>query len=231
MIININDKNFGGPMRMGDIIGCANVVEHFRQLQNSPIKFYCHPSALQPTTYVQNFYSWMVLNTDYFSLSPGQIDLDWARVNLWDYRDIAGDLVKISNNSLQEKKLVLMPLFDADYNVYRNWPIKLYNEILSECETKYPDYDKVLVSKNLPAPNNWRVEHDLARTLDEIKSACVYIGGDTGLSHFVGALDKGPDPIYYYSSRGLLHTTPFNWYSHKKGQLRTYWLDFENTKW
>lgn len=231
MIIGTTATTFGGLMRMGDIIACANVVEHFRKIEkNNEIKFYIE-KAVQPFPYVREFLAWMTENTDYFSAHPGEIDLPWKKVNLWDYRDIAGDLVSIPNNYQQQNKVVVAPLFDADYNIYRNWPHDVYIDIIKQCNELYPDWDKVIVHKNLAAPTGWRASYDVKESLQEIMTARVYYGGDTGLSHFVGALDAGPEPVYYTSSRGLLHTTPINWYTNKKGTMRTYWLDFENTKW
>lgn len=232
MILNVNKLTFGGAMRMGDIVACANVVAHFRQSQNNDeIKFYLGPDSCQSTAYVQEFKTWMIKNTDYFSEQPGEITLPWQRVNLWDYRDISGDLVEIENNFDMEPKVVICPLFDAQYNQYRNWPSSVLDSILEYCATTYYDCRGVIVSAEKIEIPNFTCCTDLTQGLHEIMSAKAYFGGDTGLSHFVGALDKGPHPYYYTSSRGLLHTTPINWYTNKKGTMRTYWLDFERTVW
>lgn len=230
MIVNISPESFGGQMRMGDIIACANVVAHFRKIDNDHVKFYI-AEAVKPWGHVMEFLSWMTMHTDYFSADPGNINLPWRHVNLWDYRDIAGDLVTIQNDRSQVNKVVVAPLFDADYNLYRNWPHEVYINIIKECNELYPDWDKVIVHKNLAAPTGWRASYDLAQSLEEIMTARIYYGGDTGLSHFAGALSSGPEPIYFTSSRGLLHTTPINWYTNKKGQLKTYYLNMENTQW
>lgn len=232
MIFNIKLGTFGGPMRMGDIIACANVVEHFRQTENNTdIKFHLDSTSIQSSTHVQEFCKWMLDNTDYYSATPGEVTLPWSKVNLWDYRDISGDLVKIPNAMTRSKKVVVVPLLDADYNTYRNWPNSVLEKILQDVEVDYLNYDLVVAGANPQDRPGWRSSKKLTYTLQEIMTAEVYIGGDTGLSHFTGALVQGPDPIYYTSSRGLLHTTPLYWYTHKKGQMRTYWLDFENTKW
>ena len=58
-----------------------------------------------------------------------------------------------------------------------------------------------------------------------------FIGGDTGTSHFAGALENGPQNIiYFYSGHGLLHTTPFN-STLGKGIIVHYWHNLEQTKW
>jgi len=231
MILGTTAATFGGLMRLGDIIACANVVEHLRQQLGEPELKFNIVNSVQPTPYVQEFLAWMTDNTDYFSQSPAERNLPWARVNLWDYRDIAGDLVVIKNKHLQQKKIVVNPIFDAAYNTYRNWPQHVYNEIIQDKQTAYPDYDLVIVNQYNITIDKWRCSTNLTDTLMEIMTAEQYIGGDTGLSHFAGALDRGPEPTYYTSSRGLLHGTPFNWISNKKGTMKTYWLDFERTQW
>lgn len=231
MILEINSSTFGGLMRIGDIVACANVVAYIRKSTNTELLQLNISNAIQPAAYVQEFARWMTNNTDYFSRDPAEGSLPWRRVNLWDYRDIAGDLVVIKNKLAQQKKIVVNPLFDAAYNTYRNWPDHIYKEIIEQTEMSYPNYDLVIVNQHNINIDKWRCSTNLTETLTEIMTAEYYIGGDTGLSHFVGALDRGPEPIYYTSSRGLLHTTPINWYTNKKGTMRTYWLDFENTQW
>lgn len=235
MIYNIAQGTFGNVLRMGDIVALANVVAHFRQLQDSEhIKFFLDKNAIHAIPYCYEFYNWMISNTDYFSTVPGENYLPWRRVNLWDYRDISGDLVQIKNTHETEKKIVVCPLFDAPYNTYRNWPETVFNSIIAQCNEKYAGLEKILcVGPNIQINNipGWKISTDLNETLTHIMQSQVYIGGDTGLSHFAGALARGPEPIYWTSSRGLLHTTPINWYTNKKGTLRTYWLNFENTEW
>lgn len=232
MIVNIDIGVFGSTIRMGDLVACANVVEHFRLTQNDrTIQFHIKPRARHPSGYCTDFYMWLCANTDYFTNVEGDFDLPWRRVNLWDYRDIAGDLVKIPNKVPAVKKIVVNPLFDADYNQYRNWSSSVFDNVISWVEQTFPGYEFVITSQKPITKPGWRNVTDLVAVLNEIMSADTYIGGDTGLSHFVGALERGPEPIYYYSSRGLLHTTPINWHTNKKGIMRTYWCDFENTQW
>jgi hypothetical protein len=229
-IINIEPGTFGGPLRMGDLVGVCNVVEHLRKINNNPeIRFHILTEATSTDRNVQDFHSALLSLTNYFSAFEGQESLPWRRVNLWDFRDICGDLVKIPNNKPMKKKIVIFPLFDAPYNQYRNWPTELFLQLVKKYDNFYGE--KIIVN---PKPFNiigWKDSVDFKESLKHIMTAEIYIGGDTGLSHFVGALDRGPEPIYYYSSRGLLHTTPLYWMTEKKGTMKTYWLDFEGTKW
>lgn len=232
MILNVTSKTFGGPLRMGDIVACANVVAHFRLVENNnDIKFYLETGVVSSSTYVSKFYQWMIANTDYFSSSPGTEHLPWQRVNLWDYRDISGDLVTIPNTKSRQHRVVVNPLLAADYNYYRIWPTTVFEQVIAWVENTYPDHELVLISECPIARDGWRNCTELVLALDEIMTAEIYIGGDTGLSHFVGALQSGPEPIYYYSSRGLIHTTPFFWHTKKKGIMKTYYLNFDNTQW
>jgi hypothetical protein len=235
MIYNVSRETFGGAIRMGDMIATANIVEHLRKVGSSPqIKFYFTPGTINATQYCHDFHDWLIANTNYFTVDSGHDNLPWKKVNIWDYRDISGDLVQIKNTHAIEKKIVVCPLFDAQYNTYRNWPGSVFNSIIAYCNEKYAGLEKILcVGPDVQINNitGWGLSTDLNETLTHIMQSQVYIGGDTGLSHFAGALDRGPEPIYWVSSRGLIHTTPINWYTKKKGTLRTYWLDFENTKW
>jgi ADP-heptose:LPS heptosyltransferase len=77
----------------------------------------------------------------------------------------------------------------------------------------------------------WRYSTNFVQNYYHITTAEVFVGGDTGSSHFAWALNRGPkDMLYYNSSRGLIHTLPF-YLLQGKGRMTNYWLDFEGTKW
>jgi hypothetical protein len=234
MIINIEPGTFGGPLRMGDLVGVCNIVEHLRKTNNNPqIRFHVRAEATSTDRNVQDFHSFLISQTNYFSSFEGQESLPWRRVNLWDFRDISGDLVKIPNNKPMKKKIVIFPLFDAPYNVYRNWPRELLQQLIQKYSTEeYKDYIKIICSKDTNYyGEEWINSTDILENLNHIMDAEIFIGGDTGTSHFAWSLDRAPkDLIYYNSSRGLIHTLPF-YLLQGKGRMATYWLDFENTKW
>ena len=230
MILNIRKGVFGDCIRNGDLIAVANVVEHQRKL-HPDMKFYIDPDTRPQAEYNRQFYSWLLKNTDYFSETPGEKDLNWRMVNPWDFRDIAGDLVKIHNPLIAEKKIVICPLFDAPYNVYRNWPRKVFDNILDYYSSSMFDgYEKVILSTKAEYyKEGWTQSIDFLNNLKHIMTAEIFIGGDTGTSHFAWALDKSPETmIYLNSSRGLLHTLPF-YLLQGKGTIKTYWLDFEGS--
>jgi ADP-heptose:LPS heptosyltransferase len=233
MILNIHKGCFGDCIRNGDLVAVGNIVEHLRIVNKNPhIKFHMMPGAISSEKYCQQFFQFLLNKTDWFSEHQSQDSLQWERVNLWDFRDISGDLVKIKNDEPMKKKIVIFPLFDAPYNQYRNWPRRLLQELIEQYNTDlYKDYTKIICTKE-PAyfGEEWVNSTDFMTNIYHIMDAEIFIGGDTGTSHFAWALDKGPDNlIYYNSSRGLIHTLPF-YLIKGKGQLKTYWLDFERTK-
>jgi len=232
MIINIYPQTFGGALRNGDLVAVGNVVEYLRKTTSPDIKFYFYPGAVQSNDYCQKFFTFLTQNTDYFSLEEGSTALTWENINLWDFRSISGDLVKINNNRISEKKIVIFPLFNASYNVYRNWPIELFNKILSEySQAKYASYKKIICTEDTLQIDGMDVSTDFLTNLEHIMTSEIFVGGDTGTSHFVGALDRGPSDItYHYSGRGLLHTTPINALN-GKGRVAFYWKDPQSSKW
>lgn len=238
MIINIEQKTFGGPARIGDLIGIANVVEHIRKINNdTSIKFYMKPGTINKEKYVGDFYSLLIGITDYFSAFEGSESLPWRNVNVWDFRDISGDLVKIPNNLKPEFKIVVFPLFDAPYNQWRNWPEHVFEQILKKCENDYPSiFEKIIcINPNINLDrfdtSKWKISTNFLDNINHIMESNCFIGGDTGTTHFAFALDRGPHELLYYgSSRALVHTLPF-YLLQGKGRISNYWLDFERTKW
>lgn len=232
MIINIPLGAFGGPMRNGDMIAVGNVVEHLRKINNPQIKFHLMPESINNVDYCHKFHKFLLKNTDYFSEEPGQFLLPWKNINLWDYRGISGDLVEIKNTKEIQNKIVICPIFNAPYNTYRNWPKMLFDKMIEGYnDEEYKDYEKVICIENDIEVPGWTVSTDFETNLDHIMSCEIFVGGDTGTSHFVGALFPGPSDIsYYYSGHGLLHTTPF-YSTLGKGRIIQYWKDVETAQW
>lgn len=236
MILNINPDTFdilGQGLRNGDLIALCNVVEYLRQEKNVPIQFFLRPNVVNKAPYCQEFFRFLSTKTDYFSLVPGEEELPWKRVMLWDYRDLIGDRVSIKNQTPIEKKVCVFPLYDAEYNQYRNWTPDLLMKILLYCNHAYPDHEKILCSKDdlsgVVSLCDFTPSNDFMTNVNHIMSCDVYVGGDTGLTHFASALDRGPkELIYYYNSRGMLHSLPF--YSlDGKGSIIKFWHNFEGT--
>jgi hypothetical protein len=238
VIINIEPGTFGGPLRNGDLLGVCNVVEHIRKVNGNPyIRFYLKTEAVSTERYVQDFHTFLLFETNYFSSHPGQETLPWRNVNVWDFRDICGDMVKVPNKKEMEKKIAIFPLFDATYNTYRNWPPKLLETICKKYSaTEYDDYEKLICVGKYPFGHeelisaHFKYSFDFMENINHIQTAEIFVGGDTGTTHFAFSLDRGPkDMLYYNSSRALVHTLPF-YLLEGKGKMATYWLDFERTQ-
>lgn len=232
MILNIEPGTFGA-VRNGDLIAVANVIEYFRKINNDPnIRFYMKEGSISNEKYVQDFYSFLLEKTDYFSAVEGTETLPWRKVNVWDFRDICGDLVKIPNTLETKKKIVVFPLMDAKYNQWRNWSGDVMQKILDTFnKPEYESYEKIICHKFDLKVNGWTSSEDFLKNITHIMESEIFVGGDTGTTHFAFALDKGPkDLLYYGSSRALVHTLPF-YLLQGKGRMTNYWMDFEGTKW
>lgn len=226
--------------RCGDLIAICNIVEYLRKSKDNPnIQFYIPKSILNQEDYIIQFYEYLCDITDYFSKEEGYLELPFNNVSVWDFRSIIGDHVCINNKKDNiDYKVVVFPLYDAEYNTQRNWSIDCLNDILNECREKYPHYKKIICAKEEPPEglidiSGFDVSTDYMTNIHHIETSMVFYGGDTGVSHFASVLDRGPELNYIYSNRCLLHTTPF--YSigpNSKGNLRTFWLDFMgNSTW
>lgn len=235
MIYNIYHHTFS-TMRMGDLVAVCNVVEWFRHYTKGT-KFHLKPGCLDGSEHTQKFFNHLKETTDYFSDEPGT-DLSWRRVNLWDFRAKTGDVVQFKNTDEFVKKIVICPVFDATYNTYRNWPRDTFSAYLDQYSYGlYDGSERVICVRHkdvLPPGDysHWNISTDFLENLKHIRTANIFVGGDTGTSHYAWALDRSPSTLIYVNSgRGLLHTTPFYLIQGKKGHMEPYWLDFEGTTW
>jgi len=241
-VINIKPGTFGGKLRMGDLVATCNAVEYIRKKwYNFDIQFNVDINGVSGETHCIQFYNWLLENTNYFTTKPGTETLPWSKVNLWDLRDMCGDLVKIPNTKPMQKKIVIFPLNDANYNQYRNWPSYILPQSIGNYQgSEYDDYEKIICVKDLPnkdkfepnyADGIWKYSTDFMENIHHIQTAEIFIGGDTGTTHFAFALDRSPKTMLYYnSSRALVHTLPF-YLMEGKGKMTSYWLDFEDSTW
>ena len=231
MIYNITNTTFGGAVRNGDLIAVCNIIQFLRSdCDLSGVQFHMQKGSISDSDYVQKFFHYLTQVTDYFSLEPGDKTLPWKKVNIWDYRDICGDLVSIQNKQETQKKIVVFPVFDADYNVYRNWSNHVFNSIIDKY-SKFNDYEKIVcLSPNVKVELNsdWKVSYDFMENIHHITTSEYFVGGDTGTSHFAWSLDRGPKLEYVISGRGLLHCLPF-YLLQGKGTITKYWLNFEGS--
>jgi len=139
----------------------------------------------------------------------------------------------IPNETPMKKKICVFPVLDAPYNTYRNWPTEVFQKILDQYSSEeYDEYERLVCIKSLPQNINlgkFTCSTDFMENIQNILECEIFIGGDTGTSHFAWALERGPkELIYYNSSRGLIHTMPFYLIA-GKGKTRTYYLNFDGS--
>jgi len=232
MIYDITPHNFGGPLRNGDMIAALNLLEHIRSIQKDNAKFYLSDECVSPSKYCYEFRDWLLENTDYLSRTPGGGVINDVNVNLWDARAMSGDRVSIRNNIPMKKKICIFPLLDGQYNFYRNWSVAMTNDIISHCmKPEYSEYEKyICISGDAPFNlQDFKVSTNFLDNVIHITECSHYVGGDTGMSHFVSALDNNTRKInYYYGSVGLLHTTPF-YALQGKGNINLFWNNYWRT--
>ena len=212
MIINITPSNFGGRLKNGDMIGALNFCTHIEKY-NPGVKFHLPNDAIQTSEYCIKFKDWLTRNVDILVDVPGGDNLSDYNINLWEFRSVSGDLFKIKNNTIK-KKICIFPLFDAPYNMYRNWNVNMVNDFIEHyMQPKYDGYQK-LICTDKPVDGiilkHFEYSFDFLENVNHISECSHYVGGDTGMSHFVSVLDNDERVInYYYSTIGLLCTTPF----------------------
>jgi len=191
-VINVSYNNFYGKLRNGDILGICNILGYVRKMQNDEtIRMYVSDDLILQPVFGMKYFNFIKSHTDYFSDTPGELGFTYQNINFWDYRSVIGDNTKVDNSNYEKKdKVCIFPIFDAPYNVYRNWSIDLTNYILERYQSEYPSYEVFLcVDKKL---NEYYDKLNLGRTqlsfdfdenLKHISDCRVYVGGDTGTSH------------------------------------------------
>lgn len=219
-VINVSYDNFYGQLRNGDILGICNIVGFFRNIENdNTLKIYVSDDLILQPEFGMKFFNFVKKHSDYFSEVPGEKHFSYHNINFWDFRSVIGDNITVDNSSYEkEDKVCIFPIFDAPYNIYRNWSIDLTNYILEKYQSEYPSYDVYLcVDEKLNRYYDQvklgraKLSFDFEKNLEHICSCKVYVGGDTGTSHLAGSLSNPAINDYYYSCEGLLHTLPLNY--------------------
>jgi hypothetical protein len=226
MVINIQQKDFGGRLRSGDILGICNILEHIRKVeQNTDIKYHLSDEAIQPDEYVIKFRNFLIDHTDYFSMVPGDRYFPFERLNCWDYRATSGDLVKVDNTKYQkENKVCIFPLLDAAYNFYRNWSIDTTKNLIEHYKKKYDakiiicahDRCKDIIETNFPG---LEYSYDYMQNINHVITCKYFAGGDTATSHLASSVINKPNNLFLYSSESLFHAFPLN---HRQNEMVMY---------
>ena len=101
----------------------------------------------------------------------------------------------------------IFPLIDAEYNYERNWTNKLLQKIIDGfTDEKYNGYEKIICIKNeLDKSINvfdFIISNDFETNLNHLLECEYFVGGDTGTSHFVGALNNDKQKLTFYYNNG-----------------------------
>jgi hypothetical protein len=200
-------------IRNGDLMAVLNIIEHLRQRDNNRnIKFYLEPTATHNTDYCHQFRDFILKETDYLSPIKGPADLAPTFTMSWQYRMELGEHIHLNITRPKEKKICIFPVFDADYNTFRNWNTSVAQKTIDRFSTsEYLDYKKIFCVKTLPDGMNlkdFEISNDFMTNVEHILSCEIYVGGDTGMSHFASVLNNGPK-ISYYSPRSSDLFVPF----------------------
>lgn len=217
MIINVQEKDFGGKLRNGDILGVCNLVEHLRLIENNVnIQIHVPENSIQEGDFAKIFLEFVKKHSNYISDTLGTEYFNFSNLNVWDYRSLSGDLLKINNdNVLKENKVVIFPLFDAKYNIYRNWSLDLTKHIFKKYLELYPEYEVIIccpetykdILSNFDL-NDIKLSFNFLDNLNHISTAKIFVGGDTGTSHLAGSMTNPAKNEYYYASEEWFHTFP-----------------------
>ena len=175
------------------------------------------------------FFDYLCENWDYFSTTPNpdpRAQLPYESIMLWDFRDNIGDVVSLPNTVEMQQKLVVFPIFDAQYNTVRNWDTELFTNIMMFANLQYPNHEKIICIRDGLMPcqpvGDFTVSTNFIENVKHIRNCEIFVGGDTGSSHFASALARGPrELVYFYSCRSMLHTLPFHLLK-GRGLLNTY---------
>jgi hypothetical protein len=211
-ILNVSKQCHDGPVRMGDLTFMLYRLEHERRnCLSHYLKFYLPDENIcineswgtVKADHRLHYKWWLEQRTDYFSKIPGQeecpVQLSW-----WGMLPVLMDLVKINNPEPMKKKIAVFPLIDAHYNEQRNWPRRVFDDILREY-SQYEDYERVICCANKIEsinPYNFTFSTDFHANLQHLLECEIYVGGDTGFSILSGALDKPGRKLQYYYAEG-----------------------------
>lgn len=221
-------------LRMGDLVAVCNFLEYIREKTDNPYLQMCIPDEVVWDDHCIEFRDWLIFNTDYvckyadqlieLQIVPGTDATYPYMYNLWNIRkDVSvqrqnvfhiEDRVILPGNKNKEELLIVCPLLDAPYNANRNWGLELTQKMINSYQW-YDYFDKVIICKE-PIDGldikNFRYSHNFNDNLDLVAKCMIFYGGDTGFSHFAGALQPGPKYLNYLYPKDTYGTTyPFYW--------------------
>ena len=209
---NVPKRCHDGPVRMGDLTFLLYRLEYERRrCTTHHLKFYIPDENIFTHEHWGNvngdfrllYKHWLEQRTDYFSAVPGEEDcpvvLSW-----WGMLRDLKDLVAIKNPEPLQRKIVIFPVVDAKYDQERNWPNRVFDDILREY-SQYQDYERVICcAHDLPTMHlyNFTISKDFHANLQHILECEIFVGGASGFTILAGALDRPERRMEFYYAEG-----------------------------
>jgi hypothetical protein len=200
----IDESNFG-TVRMGDAVGIAAFIEFIRFQFNKPqFQIYLPKGHLaEGLVPFLGDYFMPVYDKSLMKQLPYKGNI-WGWYDyIYKYYDITPQL---RVNSMLKKQICINPLFDAPYSKDRNWKPELAQKLV-KWALELENFDVVVIGSptvNMPDfPDSERirvVQGTVADSVYEILHSSIYIGGETGLTHF--AFNTPVAPAYSVCLRG-----------------------------
>jgi len=211
-IINIPKSAHDGPVRMGDLTFMLFKLHWEReQCKDYYLRFHLPDSNIElneswgavSADFRIKYKHWLESRLEILSTEPGTEDYHGV-LHWWSHRESYENRISIPNPEPVKNKIVIFPLIDARYNQERNWPIRVFQEILNEYRS-YEGYERVICSANTFRNINtegYTISTDFMDNLNHLLESNIYVGGDTGFTHLAAALDKPERLLKYYYAEG-----------------------------
>lgn len=186
-----------GCIRKGDLVALCQFIEAIRKQYNPKFKVYLSPHHCLGG-YLLPFKDYLATEASYKTVP--------YRGNLWFYSDYLYKRFNITPlirnpHHQRDGKVVIAPVFDAQYNEDRNWSFRLAERILDWClEHNY--HTRIIGTASVRQILNQSkysddlfILDDVKQSIAEVRSCEYFIGGDSGFTHFAGAIDGAANSI------------------------------------
>jgi len=206
--------------RIGDEIGMTAILKYYKEKLGEKILYLDNNKFIQAKSF---FPEGLV---EFVDKEPEQFT--WLHEhNIWIFtpflRDLGiyTELRKEWMYKQDEKKdldVVFVPLVGVDYNIIRNFDVKFCYDLMFEIYKKFPNSTMIIDRMKLSLfPMNYlklpiTVSSNIHETFINIQKSKIYIGGDTGTSHFAGAC-RHPKLLLLYGDN---QKNAYKWESQRK---------------
>lgn len=184
------DKSFGYPLMFGDFVAALYVCEAVRQFTGRKIMFStkCLTGSPARDTIRESmkYHDYIIERENSHTAIPVQGNLFVWQSYLFRHHNI---IPKILNPYDTVDRVIINPLQEGGG---RQWSRGLIKNVLN----KFKGRNAILIGK-LPYNGSpiEQVAGDISKSMELIMSSRYYVGGETGLSLFAGAVEKAPEKI------------------------------------